>query len=411
MDEPKITFLMKRLGNFGNLANWPNTNVINTALITEYIPELCKVPYDLIYRDDPRAMAEVTCLVWEYLRLDLLTANLDVYNFEGEAMGAKIKYYKDACPDFDRSDYFIKGEEDLDKIKFGGLETGRFPYLIEYTKIFREYVGVDALSFPIFSAPWTLAGNLYGLDNLVADTIVDPDFVHELLRRIVDDFHVPMFKALCEVIPGMTEVALVDAYATIPMVDVRIVNTFIKPYLQRLMDKLDFGDTPLLDTAFFGSSKLQEEDRAEFEDFVMWANGRFFCGDPDAAALSPEYARRRADEVLLPLQIGMDATVAQFGTVEEVVENVRHYVLAGKNGITPLIFFFNNIGANAPMENVQAAIHAVEIYGAPGADENTPYTEPQFLSFEEFLQHKMENNVEGYTFDWLKHSSEYSHLA
>ena len=39
-------------------------------------------------------MAECTLLVWEYLRLDLLTANMDVYNFEAEAMGAKINFYK-----------------------------------------------------------------------------------------------------------------------------------------------------------------------------------------------------------------------------------------------------------------------------------------------------------------------------
>lgn len=39
-----------------------------------------------------------------------------------------------------------------------------------------------------------------------------------------------------------------------------------------------------------------------------------------------------------------------------------------------------------------------------GADENTPYTEPDFLPFEEFLKNKMQNNTEGYTFDWLKKS-------
>ena len=105
---------------------------------------------------------------------------------------------------------------------------------------------------PIFSAPWTLAGNLYGLDNLIVDTVTNPDFVHELLRRIVDDFHVPMYKELSSVIPGMTEVALVDAFATIPMVTVSIVDTFIRPYLERLMEKLDMPGMPLLDTAFFG---------------------------------------------------------------------------------------------------------------------------------------------------------------
>jgi uroporphyrinogen-III decarboxylase len=151
MEMPKMTFLIKRMMNFQNLAKWPNANVINTALVTEYVPELCKMPYDHLFRDDPKAMAECTLLVWEYLRLDLLTANMDVYNFDAEAMGAKIKFYKNNCPDFDRSSYFIRDEADLDKIKYHGLKSGRLPYLIEYSRIFKQYSGID--TFPIFSAP------------------------------------------------------------------------------------------------------------------------------------------------------------------------------------------------------------------------------------------------------------------
>ena len=219
-----------------------------------------------------------------------------------------------------------------------------------------------------------------------------------------------MYKELSSVIPGMTEVALVDAFATIPMVTVSIVDTFIRPYLERLMEKLDMPGMPLLDTAFFGSSLLSEDDRRKFEEFVIFANGRFFCSDPDAAVLTPEYARARATECLLPLQTGVDAKVLQFGTVDEVIDRVRHYVLAGKNGPTPCIFFFNNIAPNVPLENVQAAINTVEIYGAPGADENTPYTEPEFLTFEDFLRRKIADNNEGYTYDWLKQSG-YAYLA
>ena len=356
MGEAKTSFLIKHMMNLGNLANWPNANVINTALVTEFIPEICKVPYDYLFRDDPVAMAECTLLVHEYLHLDLLIANLD---------------------------------------------TGRFPYLIKYCQAYKKYTGVD--SFPTFSAPWTLAGNLYGLDNLVVEAYTNPEFVEEFLRRLVDDFQVPMLKDMNQAVPGMRELSLVDAFATIPMIDVSIIEKFIKPALERLMEQLDLPGMPLLDTAFFGSALLTEEDRRKFEDFVVWANGRFFCSDPDAAVLTPEYARKRANEYGLPLQTGVDAKLLQFGTVQEVIDTVKHYVLAGKNGPTPCIFF-NNIAPNVPMENVWAAIHTLEIYGAPGAYENTPYTEPDFLPFEEFLKNKMQNNTEGYTFDWLKKS-------
>ena len=402
MDRTQTNFLIQRMGNLMNLANWPNANVVNTALVTEFIPEICKLPYDYLFRDDPIAMAECTLLVHEYLHLDLLIANMDVYNFEAEAMGAKIGFYKDHCPDFDRDSYFINGPEDLDKIRYDGLDKGRFPYLIEYSKAYKQYTGVD--SFPTFSAPWTLAGNLYGLDNLVVDAKTDPEFVHEFLRRIVDDFHVPMLKELSQVIPGMRELSLVDAFATVPMVDVQIVEEFIRPYLERLVQKLDMPGIPLLDTAFFGSALLPEAERHKFEDFVVWANGRFFCSDPDAEVLTPEYARTRATEYGLPLQTGVDAKLLEFGTVQEVVDKVKHYVLAGKNGPTPCIFFLNNVAPRVPIENLWAAIHTVEVYGAPGADANTPYSQPDFQPFEDFLRFKIANNTEGYTFNWLKKS-------
>ena len=403
MSEQKYSFILPHLGKLQNLAKWPNADVATMALVTELIPKLCGVPYDLIYRDDPTAMAECSLLVHEFLGVDIMVGNLDAYNFEAEAMGAKMRFYEDRCPDIDRSNYFINGWEDLDKIRFRGLDTGRLPYLIDYTMKYIEYTGIP--SFPAFSAPWTLASNLYGLDNLVFATIEDPEFVHELLNRIVDDFHIPMFAALKEKLPYMSQMFVADAFASIPMVTIDIIEEFIKPSVERLVAGVCTKGEPFVNTAFFGHSKLKnKEDLKRFEDFVVYCNSAFFCTDPDVAILTPEYARKRADDYLVPLQSGVGAPVIEFGTKEEIVEKVKHYTLAGKRGLTPMTFFFNNIPANSPVENIQVAIQTVSIYGAPGADENTPYVDPDFITFENFLRHKMADNPEGYKFEWLKKS-------
>ncbi|WP_343085071.1 uroporphyrinogen decarboxylase family protein [Blautia producta] len=407
MTQPKLTFLLERLQTLQNLANWPSAKVPVTALVTEYIPELCKVPYDYLFRHNGQAMAECTLLVQDYLNLDILTANMDVYNFEAEAMGAKIKFFPDHCPDFDRSDYFIKDPSDLNKIRFGGLDQGRFPYLIQYCKAYKHYTGVD--TFPIFSAPWTLAGNLYGIENLIMATIEDPEFVHEFLRRIVDDYHVPMFHALNDAVPGFAEMDFVDAFASVPMVNVSIVNEFIRPYLQRELDKLNMPRIRLMDTAFFGTAMLEGKDRESFEDFIIWSNGRFLCIDPDAATLGADYAREVATRHMTPLQIGISATYLEFESIDNIVALVRDYVLKAKSGPTPAIFFFNNISPCTEQEKIQAAVQAVKIYGAPGADADTPYQIPEFRSFEEFLKYKLKNNPEEYTFEWVKQSA-YSYL-
>lgn len=406
MTEEK-NFLSYSAATFENLANWPDADIPLMALVTELIPELCKVPYDYLLRDDPAAMVECTLLTQEYLNLDTIIANLDVYNFEAEAMGAKLRFYPDHCSDIDRSEYFIKGPEDLDKIKFKGLDTGRFPYLLRYCDAYKKYTGAD--TFPMFSAPWTLAGNLYGVDNLVMDTMEDPEFVTEFLNRIVDDFHVPMFRALAEVLPGFHQVSLADAFASIPVVTPEIIKKFIRPSLERLMDKLNMPGITMQDTAFFGTAQLSGEARKEYEEFIIWSNDMFFCIDPDLTELTPEYARRIATEHMVPLMAGIAANQVEFGTIEETVEIIKNFVVKGKQGPTPLFFFFNNLSPKTSIDKLLAATKAVRIYGAPGADENTPYELPEIITFEDFLKKKMENNPAGYTFEWLEKSG-YSYL-
>lgn len=406
MTEEK-NFLSYSAATFENLANWPDADIPLMALVTELIPELCKVPYDYLLRDDPAAMVECTLLTQEYLNLDTIIANLDVYNFEAEAMGAKLRFYPDHCSDIDRSEYFIKGSEDLDKIKFKGLDTGRFPYLLRYCDAYKKCTGAD--TFPMFSAPWTLAGNLYGVDNLVMDTMEDPEFVTEFLNRIVDDFHVPMFRALAEVLPGFHQVSLADAFASIPVVTPEIIKKFIRPSLERLMDKLNMPGITMQDTAFFGTAQLSGEARKEYEEFIIWSNDMFFCIDPDLTELTPEYARGIATEHMVPLMAGIAAKQVEFGTVEETVEIIKNFVVKGKQGPTPLFFFFNNLSPKTSIDKLLAATKAVRIYGAPGADENTPYELPEIITFEDFLKKKLENNPAGYTFEWLEKSG-YSYL-
>lgn len=390
------------------LENWPDTAPLVEALITELIPELCGVPYDYLQRDDPVAMAECTLLVQEYLDLDGISGNLDIYNFEAEAMGAEVKFYPDHCADIVRSNYFIRNAGDLDRIRFRGLDTGRFPYLLRYCEAWKKYTGQD--TFPTFSAPWTLAGNLYGVDNLVLATLEDPEFVTEFLNRIVDDFHVPMFRALAEELPGFACMSLADAFASVPVVTPDIVKEFIRPSLERELEKLNMPEIALTDTAFYGTAQLSGAARKEYEDFIIWAsNNVFFCIDPDLTALTPAYARRVATEHGVPLLAGISAKQVESGEIEDTVRKIKEIVLEGKKGPTPLIFFFNNLTPRTPEDRLLAAAKAVRVFGDPQADESTPFEPPEEMPFSEFLKKKIDGNPEGYRFDWLS-VSQYADL-
>lgn len=50
------------------------------------------------------------------------------------------------------------------------------------------------------------------------------------------------------------------------------MNSFVRPSLERLVAGTG-NKIPLMDTAFFGQSKLNDADRTLFEAFVAWSNG------------------------------------------------------------------------------------------------------------------------------------------
>ena len=395
-------FIPPRLMKLGGIANWPNADVPLGAQVNEYIPALCKVPFDLLFKDDPVAMAECTLLVWEYIGIDLLVLNTDCYNFEAETLGAKLSFYEDHIPDVDRSDLFIKNRDDLDKIKFTGFEGSRIPYLVEYCKAYKKYSGLDTV--PSFSGPWSIAANLYGLENLIVDAVCEPEFTHEFMSRLVQDFLIPFHKALAELIPCMQGTTLADAIGSPPLVSKEIFEEFVAPYATELLNSYEANGI-LKYNGVWGISSYEGEERDDFVRKLIAAEGTLGVFDPDVMLVGPDYYRKIADEQLAPLMYGLSTNILQDGTPAEVAEAVKSYVLGGKAGITPFLMFLSNIAPATPIINIRTAVEATHVYGAPGATADTPF-EPlgEIESFEDFLRGKIANNEEGYTFAWLEKS-------
>jgi len=401
------TFVLPGIMRFaGHLA--PSAPIPTYAQVNEYIPEICGLPYDYLFGQDGTAMAECSLLAWEYTGLDVLASNHDFYNFEAESIGAKLNYFEKHIPDIDRNDFFIKDARDLDKIKFQGLESGRYRYLIEYCHAYTKYIGVDVA--PAFCAPWSLASNLYGLENLVVAAITEPEFVHEMLRRIVFDLQGPMLRAIAAEIPGFATISVADAWASLPMVSQELHDEFVAPYTLKLSEAMGAG-IPVSNSGIWGSSYLSGAARDRFMDFIVKMGGYVTAFDPDQDIVGVKYYRDYADRVGAPVLLGFSTTLLRDGSIEEIVERTKRYTLEGKNGKTPMIFFYNNIAPNTPIDNIRASIAAVHTYGAPGATADTPFVLPQKAeSFEAFLARKIASNPEGYTFDWLS-ESEYGYLA
>ncbi|MDR2957718.1 MAG: hypothetical protein LBU61_06025 [Coriobacteriales bacterium] len=399
------SFVLPRLGKLAGVSDWP-APVPHSAQVNEFIPEICRLPYDYLYRDSGSAMAECTLLVWEYTGLDMMSANLDFYNFEAEAAGAKMVFSPNHMPAIDCKDYLVKGPDDLEKIRFTGLASGRMPYMIEYQKAWTRYCGLEG--FPSFCAPWSLACNLFGPENLLVACVADPEFTHELLRRCTDDLLGPLINALNSVLPGLSSINCVDAWFSPPLIGLDVMEEY-EPYIYRVSEAAGL-DLPVIDGGIWGYTYLKGYDLDRLTNLVVRASRGVRAYDPDVTNIGPEYFRGYADRQACPLLLGLSTSMLQDAPVEEIVRQIKYYMLVGKDGVTPFTFFFNNIAPFTPLENVFAAIAAVNIFGDPEATAETVFEMPELESFESFLKRKMIDNAVGYTFDWLEYSG-YAYLT
>jgi len=125
---------------------------------------------------DPQLLVRGTLEVMAAYGIDVPVLDYDVYNIEAEALGQEIIYQKDGMPDVDRTRPLIKEKADLDKISTPDFDKdGRFPIILEMNRLFCEMAGgLDGT--PGFCAPFSLAANIRGIEQLLMDIYLDPVF-------------------------------------------------------------------------------------------------------------------------------------------------------------------------------------------------------------------------------------------
>ena len=406
LERRQNTFVWPHLQRKEAVKNWPAADVLNTMALNEFVPQMCRLPYDYLYRDDPVAMAETSLLVHEWLDIDSIAASHDGYSFDVEAMGGKIRFFPNHSPDIDRTDQFVKSADDLEKVRFRGIDTGRYPYLIECYQAVERYVGLNL--YPSTCGPWSLACNLYGGENILVAALTDPDFVHELLDRVIADVLTPTVRALKEALPSAKRVNFADAWATPPFLTADMYREFIIPHYAKWAELMAPDFT--IGGCGVRMSGLKKEDQEFFWAESIRARGSVQANEPDLSVFGAEWFREEADSANKSLSMLTSPSFIQLATPEEAAQRAKYLCLAGKKGKTPCTVGIGNSGGNPPLINLFTFIEACKTYGAVDANEDTPFEIPyNFQPFEEFLKGKLANNVEGYTFDWLSKSG-YSHL-
>lgn len=200
-----------------------------TVLIGPYCSKLTNYTVKEILTD-ARKSAEAHLAFYDRFKPDSLVVYNDIY-LELEAIGCKLEFPEDNIS-------HPKAPILEEKSQLAGLKVpdpkkdGRLPYFIELCERVSTQVRKTATMGLGHSGPWNLAMHLRGAEQLMLESITEPEFVHELMRfttevvRTVGD-------ALIEA--GFSP-SLGEACASCSLISPQIYRDFIKPYHKELRD-------------------------------------------------------------------------------------------------------------------------------------------------------------------------------
>lgn len=317
------------------------------------------IPADEFYTR-PELLVPGCLEIQERYGIDVAFIDYDVYNIEAEALGQRVIFSDDHMPDVDRGALLIRDKEDLGKIRTPDFDSdARFPMILELHTLFTKLTGV-APSMQ-FCAPFSLAANVRGIEQLVMDIYTDPDFARSLFERLTEEVVGPWIAYQLEHFPDAASMGGSDATASLPIVNLEILQHWVVPYLLRLRELCG----PRVAVAnWVGERYLNTPEKVQkMLDLKLEVCPSFIEGqDPDVEALGPELYKAYAEQHDVPLVLGVGAGFLATATPEEVTERVKRYVqVGGKNGRFAL--YLCNLGATTPPENVRAAIEAARAYG------------------------------------------------
>ena len=335
---------------------------------------------------DADTFARVQILASEFYGFDTTINFWDVYNIEAEALGQKIVYHPRGIPDVDRTRPLISEPSDLDRITPPDPDkSGRMPWVRQINKIFMDMTGRPNQVY--FTAPFSLAVNIRGYENLVLDMSRRPRFVHRLLEFLCDDVIAPYIETMRNDI-GNPDLLLDgrDAWASPPLITLDMMDEYIVTYTERLRARLG---KMVVTRGNWGDAQSGNPERF-FTQKLKCCPYALSVLDPDLYLVGPARVKKFADDANVPVTAGVDATLLREGPVEAIVERIKLYIdEMARDG--RCMIHLNQIPAETPPDHIHAAVSACHTFGRHPIPENlcdVQFDIPESMSFSEFLKQK-----------------------
>jgi len=365
------------------------------AQMHDHAMYLAGVPAKRFYYDAP-TFFNTMLSVFLYYGMDVALFFGDVYNFEVEALGAKMIYGENSMPTVDFTEPLIKEPKDLLKLKTPDpRKDARMPYAMEIIKMGAQM----GLGMGMFCAPFSLAVAMRSYPALIKDIRRDPKFAHELFTFIVDDVLVPYIKAMKEEC-GIALAVGADAWSAFPNVTPDMGKEWIIPYAKRLREATaPFGVySSLLASLDYCEERPERfnydimrkcfDIQAETVGTPMGFLGMGRWQDIDIQVVRDWATERGGARGTVPILAGVNARLLHDGPISRIVEVAKHYLdVLARDG--RFLGFLVNIAADTPPEHVHAAIAAFHQYGRYPIAENldgVKFEMPKFMPYADFAK-------------------------
>jgi uroporphyrinogen decarboxylase len=195
------------------------TGACNAKLIGASVRELLQ---------DHKVFAKAQIAAYERYKPDIMIMMWDL-SMDIEAMGNELRYPEDSMSVVVHE--FLEDKSNFSKLKVPDPQKdGRIPGYLEACVELKNAV-TDAPVSGVIAGPWTIAMGLRGANDLIVDTKMDPEFVHELMK-VSTEATKRFTEALSEIGIG---VGYSEAPASCNLISPKMYREFVFPYHKELV--------------------------------------------------------------------------------------------------------------------------------------------------------------------------------
>ncbi len=288
---------------------------------------------------NPQEMADLAAIGHDIFGFDSVAPYFSVH-LEASALGAKVEFSDAASTPYVTSKP-MKHISDF-KLPSGFLEKQEFKALLRAIEILKKrYKGRVPIIGKVIG-PWTLAYNLYGVENLILDTILEPEKTNQLIHELMQ---VPIAFAIAQFNAGADMITWAE-HATSDLVSPQIYERFLVPIHKQAATTLQSHGPLILHVCGEVMDRLH---------IIASTGMRMF--HIDSRNPIGEAVRIASSDLLLTGAIKNPITLAQ-GNPVSVTQEVITCLQAGIRLISPECAIPTNIS----MENLKAVTRTAHRY-------------------------------------------------